>query len=63
MTRRRERNRQRPADLATAYALAYRCPDCDADTEMHQLSPGIAELLVRHDATCPAYRTMKGTNR
>lgn len=64
MSNRRRRREQAQIDAAiTAAAMAYRCPDCDADTEMHQLSPGIAELLVRHDDTCPAYRTMKGTNR
>lgn len=58
MTRRRERNQQRPADLATAYALAYRCPDCDADTQLVQLAPGVAELTVAHDPTCPRLRAL-----
>lgn len=62
MTRRRDRNQQRPADLATAAALAYACPDCAATTELVQLSPGLAELTVHHDDTCPNYRAMtKGT--
>jgi len=54
---------QRPPDAATAYALAYRCPDCHADTELVQLAPGVAELTVHHDDTCPAYRTMTKGNR
>lgn len=36
-----------------AIADGYECPDCCADTELIQVSPGMHVLEVRHDNTCP----------
>lgn len=34
------------------------CPDCDADAEVIDRG-GYVELLIRHDATCPLWRTRR----
>lgn len=43
-----------PADAIT-YAERYRCPDCDAVTEL-QVVAGVPVLGVHHDLSCPEYR-------
>ena len=48
-----------PATLALIGRLSE-CPDCCADTELVQSTPGVHVLEVRHDDTCPAYRSMQG---
>jgi len=48
-----------PATLALIGRLSE-CPDCCADTELVQPSPGVHVLEVRHDETCPTYRSMQG---
>jgi len=48
-----------PATMALLGRLAE-CPDCCADTELVQPSPGVHILEVRHDETCPTYRSMQG---
>jgi len=45
---------------ALAIADGYECPDCNADTELVEVSPGVAVLEVRHNDTCPTYRSMQG---
>lgn len=35
---------------------AWACPDCDADTRMVMMSPGVYKLEVLHDPTCPWLR-------
>ncbi len=47
-----------PATLALIGRLSE-CPDCCADTELVQSTPGVHVLEVRHDETCPAYRSMQ----
>ena len=47
-----------PATLALIGRLSE-CPDCCADTELVQSTPGVHVLEVRHDETCPAYRSMR----
>jgi len=48
-----------PATMALIGRLAE-CPDCCADTELVQPTPGVHVLEVRHDETCPTYRRMQG---
>lgn len=31
----------------------YECPDCNADTRLVQIAPGVLVLEVAHDDTCP----------
>jgi hypothetical protein len=40
--------------------ILRRCPDCDADAEMVEHSPGMLVLAIRHDGTCPHDRAMSG---
>ncbi len=47
-----------PATLALIGRLSA-CPDCCADTELVQSSPGVHVLEVRHDDTCPTYRSIQ----
>jgi len=48
-----------PATMALLGRLSE-CPDCCAETELVQPSPGVHVLEVRHDETCPTYRSMQG---
>lgn len=48
------------ASLAAAYAAGYRCLDCNSETELVELVPGVFRLNVAHDATCPTLRRMVG---
>ena len=41
-------------EIAIDYADAYRCPDCDAKTDLYVIA-GVAALRVSHDETCPTY--------
>lgn len=47
-----------PADLAAAFADAYRCPDCASTSELTERTPGVFVLAVAHDLTCPSFRRM-----
>lgn len=31
------------------------CPDCNADSALTEMAPGVFTLVVRHDDTCPRY--------
>jgi len=44
--------------MAETYAAGYRCPDCDSDAELTELTPAVFSLEVRHDETCPTLRRM-----
>lgn len=46
--------------LAETFAEDYHCPDCNSETELVELAPGVFHLEVRHDATCPTLRRMEG---
>lgn len=35
------------------------CPDCRADVELREAYPGIWNLNIAHDDTCPAYRAIR----
>lgn len=53
--------RKRLADqLTTSFAAGYRCPDCNSDTELSELVPGVFRLAVLHDETCPTLRRLAG---
>ncbi|WP_157372849.1 hypothetical protein [Agromyces sp. Root81] len=40
----------------TAAALEYVCPDCNSETRLVTLAPGVYALQVFHDDTCPSTR-------
>jgi len=64
MNRRQRRTRRleaTPGAQVRAFADAYACPDCTADTELVNPSPSVFVLNVRHDTTCPAYAAMCAT--
>lgn len=44
-----------------AFAAAFRCPDCTAETELINPSTNVYVLNVRHDTTCPSYAAMCAT--
>jgi hypothetical protein len=44
-----------------AIADGYECPDCNADTELVQVSPGVHVLEVRHDDSCPWFNQRRTT--
>jgi hypothetical protein len=46
-----------PGDLLAA-ARALSCPDCLADTELEPGPRGVWLLTIRHDPTCPRFRTV-----
>jgi len=50
-----------PAARVRAFAAAYACPDCTADTELINPSTNVYVLNVRHDLSCPAYGAMCAT--
>lgn len=56
---RRRQRRRSPSPLVQAYAAAYRCPDCIAETRLEQHGPGLYRLVVAHDDTCPTFRQME----
>jgi hypothetical protein len=37
------------------------CPDCDATTEMVEVTPRVFVLTVSHDPTCPTLHRMEAT--
>lgn len=49
------RNRPVPPAAAAAYARAYRCTDCNSETELvsDPAVPGLWTLKVFHDDGCP----------
>ncbi len=65
MNRRNRRGTRRieatPAARVQAFAAAYACPDCTADTELINPSPSVYVLEVRHDLSCPTYAAMTAT--
>jgi len=65
MNRRQRRGARRveatPAAQVRAFADAYRCPDCLADTELINPSLNVFVLEVRHDLSCPTYARMTAT--
>jgi len=65
MNRRQRRGTRRieaiPAAQVHAFADAYACPDCLADTELINPSPNVFVLEVRHDLSCPNYARMTAT--
>jgi len=65
MNRRQRRGTRRleatPAAQVRAFANAYACPDCTADTELINPSPNVYVLNVRHDLSCPTYAAMCAT--
>lgn len=45
-------------DIADGYMIFvgdYDCPDCLVDIQLKQLEPGIWNVTVWHDWTCPTY--------
>lgn len=42
-----------PRTLVQSYAAGYRCPDCDSDSVLSELAPGVFGLDIHHDPTCP----------
>ncbi len=61
MNRRQRRAADRTAGgrAALSYADQYICPDCASDTELSRDDDGVFHLEVRHDETCPTYRSMQ----
>lgn len=45
------------AEQVINYCVAYRCPDCDADTDLVVVE-GVAVLEISHDNTCPILRRL-----
>lgn len=56
--RRRAARRRRTERFIRTYADSYECPDCNADTRLEHLAPGVHRLKVMHDETCPTYAAM-----
>lgn len=46
-------------ELVRQAALLTRCPDCHADRELDEVSPGVIFARILHDASCPTYRRLK----
>ncbi len=65
MNRRQRRGTRRveatPAAQVRAFAAAFRCPDCLADTKLINPSLNVYVLEVRHDLSCPSYAAMCAT--
>lgn len=36
------------------------CPDCIATRRSSEVAPGITQVVVEHDPTCPRFRAMGG---
>lgn len=53
---RRAAERAGISEIAISYAENYRCPDCDATTDL-DVDSGVAVLRIAHDDTCPVYRS------
>jgi acetone carboxylase gamma subunit len=53
---------RRAAGKALARMLSgnYRCPHCDAETDLEEREPGYLLLHVYHDETCPFLARMDG---
>lgn len=47
-----------PEHLQFAAAVG-RCPDCDSHQRIRPAAPGVFELLVLHDDTCPRLARME----
>lgn len=63
MNRRQRRANPRPPAALLAFARAYQCPDClSENAEPVLVDPsggGVWRLEIRHDETCPTYRSLK----
>lgn len=49
--------------IAAGGVLRDCCPDCDADSTLAELSPGVFSLTVAHDDTCPTWGRMNRAQR
>jgi hypothetical protein len=38
---------------------AARCPDCDSDVTITEISPGVYRGQVEHDDSCPWYAELR----
>ncbi|MDP9117745.1 MAG: hypothetical protein M3O28_10925 [Actinomycetota bacterium] len=61
MTKRRDRNHD-ARRLAAAFAVDYMCPDCHADKNLTETTPGVFVLEISHDETCPQLRRVSAPN-
>lgn len=52
---RKQKARPRPPEAVLAYAAAYECGDCDADTRLVRdpADPALWTLRIYHDENCP----------
>ncbi|WP_431840600.1 hypothetical protein [Gordonia hongkongensis] len=66
MNRRERRNAARRsrqqfivADPESLANIAISCPDCNSDTEHWTDALGLPHITIRHDDTCPVWRSMQ----
>ncbi|MCV7150527.1 hypothetical protein [Mycolicibacterium pyrenivorans] len=53
MNRRARRQHGRPSLTPAEIQRVAACPDCGSEVESIQVEPGVYEVLVRHDDSCP----------
>lgn len=44
---------------AASAGPVYECPDCNVDTGLVEVSPGVLVIQVYHDDTCPTFLRME----
>lgn len=56
---RKNRHQYLIADPATIASLDVSCPDCTSETERWTDALGLPHMTIRHDDTCPTWRSMQ----